>query len=251
MNDFNLCADTPTGSGTMTKAEHRYYLMLGIPKDDDWRFFAQLIYDKIDPLADKPEEVFVKINAHEARLQKDDDSDVTAMFSMLRTKNETRKSKQTGKSWKTRSSGSESDGSSSDNEKHASRRTDWRDSQECYRCHNVGHIARYCPSTAPVQSGALTETAAAAATTTISIENYWMTVTGRSPEMEGWYLECATTSHVCRDRRKFEWYTEYTKREEREAGDCAGRVAGKVIGYGDVRFCCFGFQDTADLMRLL
>jgi len=51
----------------------------------------------------------------------------------------------------------------------------------------MGHIARYYPSTAPVDSGAptdavaaaLTERAAAAATKTTSIENYWMTVTNR------------------------------------------------------------------------
>jgi hypothetical protein len=82
-----------------------------------------------------------------------------------------------------------------------------------------------------VESAALTETAAA----TTSIENYWMTVTGRHPEKAGWYLDCTTTSHVCGDRRKLERYTEYTKREEREIRDFAGRVAGKAIGYGDVR----------------
>ena len=92
-------------------------------------------------------------------------------------------------------------------QKHTSRRTNWRDTQECYRCHKVGHIARYCPSTAPVESAALTETAAA--TTTTTIENYWMTDTnGESPSKESWYLDCATTSHICGDRRMFERYTE-------------------------------------------
>jgi hypothetical protein len=229
VNDFNLCADSSTGSGTMPKSEHSYYLMQGIPKDDDWRFFTQLMYDKIDTLADKPEEIVTKMKAHEARLQKDDDSEVAAMFSKLRTKSEKRNSK-TRKSRKSRGSDSESDGSSSESEKHRRRHT-----QECYRCHKVGHIARYCPSTAPVESSAATETAAAAETTTTSIENYWMTVTGRSPEKEAWYLDCATTSHICGDRRKFERYTEYTKKEEREIGDFAGRVAGKAIGHGDVR----------------
>jgi hypothetical protein len=67
---------------------------------------------------------------------------------------------------------------------------------ECYRCHKVGRIAQYCPSTAPVDSGAptdatataLTESAAAVATTTTtSIENYWMPVAnGESPLKESW-----------------------------------------------------------------
>jgi len=42
-NLFNLCADSSTGSGTMPKSEHSYYLMQGIPNDDDWRFFTQLM----------------------------------------------------------------------------------------------------------------------------------------------------------------------------------------------------------------
>jgi len=241
VNDFNLCADTDsssTGSGTMPKSEHTYYLMKGVPKDDDLRVFTQLMYDKIDTLADKPEVVIVKMKAHEARLQKDDDSEVAAMLSKLRTKCEKRNSKHSRKSQKSRGSGSESDGSSSESEKHRRRHT-----QECYRCHKVGHIAWYCRSTALMEIGASTEvaaaapteTAAVAATTTTSIENYWMTVTGRSPENEGWYLDCATTSHVCGDWRKFERYTECTKRDGREIRDFAGRVAGKAIGHGDVR----------------
>jgi len=160
------------------------------------------------------------------------------MFPNLRTKSG--KSKQTRKSRKTRDSSSESDGSSSESEKNRCRHT-----QECYRCHKVGQIAWYCPSTAPVESTAPTETAAVAAAaaaaaamtmTTTSIENYWMTVTnGESPSKESWYLDCATTSHICRDRRMFERYTEYTKRDGPEIRDFAGRVAGKAIGHGDVR----------------
>jgi len=242
VNDFNLRADTDssssTGSGTMLKSEHTYYLMKGVPKDDDWRFFTQLMYDKIDTLADKPEEIVTKMKADEARHQQEVNLESIELLALAKTwtNSEKRSSKHSRKSRKSRDSGSESESSNSDDEKKHRR----RHTQECYKCHKVGHIARYCPSTAPVESGAPTETAAAAAAaamtmTTTSIENYWMTVTGRSPEKEGWNLDCPTTSHVCGDRRKFERYTEYTKREEREIHDIAGRVACKAIGYGDVR----------------
>jgi hypothetical protein len=230
VNDFNLCAESLTSM--MPKSEHSYYLMQGIPNDDDWRFFTQLMYDKIDTLADKPEEVIMKMKAHETRQQQEVDLESIELLALAktRTKSEKRHSKHSWKSRKSRDSGSESDGSRSENEKHASHR---RDTQECYRCHKIGHIARYCPSTAPVESAAPTETAAA---TTTSIENYWMTVTnGESPSKESWYLDCATTTHICGDRRKFERYTEYSKREGQEIRDFAGRVAGKAIGHGDVR----------------
>jgi len=80
VNDFNICADTDssTGSGTMPESMHTYYLMKGVPKDDNWRFLTLLMHDKIDTLANKLEEVFVKMKAHEAWLQKYDNSKVAS-----------------------------------------------------------------------------------------------------------------------------------------------------------------------------
>ena len=219
MNHFNLSADTDsssTGSDTMPMSEHTYYLMKGVPKDDDWRFFTQLMYEKINTLADKLQAIVTKMRAHEARLQKEYDSDVAGLFLKLWMKSKKRNSNLTRMSRKSRDSGSESDGSCSESEKHRHRRT-----QECCRCHQVGHIARYCPSTAPVESSALTETAAA--TTTTCTEDYWMTTSSReAASKESWNVDCATTSHICGDQRKFEHYTKYTKREEREIRDFAG-----------------------------
>jgi hypothetical protein len=53
VNHFNLCADSSTGNGTMPTSGNSYYLMQGITKDDDWWGFTQLMYDKIDTLANK------------------------------------------------------------------------------------------------------------------------------------------------------------------------------------------------------
>jgi len=76
----------------MPKSEHMYYLMKGVPKDDGWRVFTQLIYNQIDNLADKQEEVIVTMKAHKPWLQKDNDSEVAAMFSKLQIKREKRNS---------------------------------------------------------------------------------------------------------------------------------------------------------------
>jgi len=72
---------------------------------------------------------------------------------------------------------------------------------------------------------------------TETIENYWVKDTGgnTTPSKESWYLDCASTSHICGDRRKFAGYTGFTKKDEREIHDFAGKVAGKAIGHGDVR----------------
>jgi hypothetical protein len=45
VNDFTLCADivSSTGSLTMPKSEHTNYLLKGVPKNTDWRFFTQLM----------------------------------------------------------------------------------------------------------------------------------------------------------------------------------------------------------------
>jgi len=179
----------------------------------------------------------MKMEAHEAQQQQQVDLESIALFALPRMRTKSDKRRQTRKSQKSRGSGSESYGSSSESEKH--RRSNWKDTQECYRCHQVGHIAWYCPSTAPVESTAPTETAVAAAAmtmTTTSIENNWRTVMNReSPSKESWYLDCTTTSHICGDRQEFVRYTKYAKRDEREIHDFAGRVADKAIEYGDVR----------------
>jgi hypothetical protein len=77
VTDFDLYTKTDsssTGSRTMPKSEHTCYPMQVVPKDDDWTFFTHLMYDKIDTLADKPEEDIVKLKAHAGWLQKEDDS---------------------------------------------------------------------------------------------------------------------------------------------------------------------------------
>jgi hypothetical protein len=82
-----------------------------------------------------------------------------------------------------------------------------------------------------------TITARDSAEMTTTIENYWVTETGgkTAPSKESWYLDCASTSHICGDRRKFVRYTGFTKKDERDIRDFAGTVAGKAIGHGDVR----------------
>ena len=102
----------------------------------------------------------------------------------------------------------------------------------------MGHIAWYCPSTAPVGSTALTETPAVASTMRRTASgNYWRTVTNwESPLKESWCLDCATTTHNWGDRETCPQGAEYTMRDERVIHDFARSITGKAIWYGDVPF---------------
>jgi len=70
-----------------------------------------------------------------------------------------------------------------------------------------------------------------------TIENCWLTDTGRNtaPSTECWYSHCASTFHICGDRRMFAWYTRFTNKDEWENGNFARRVAGKGVQQGNVR----------------
>ena len=48
-------------------------------------------------------------------------------------------------------------------------------------------------------------------------------------------MDGGCTAHICGERKQFIRYMGFGKSEEREISDFAGRVAGKAVGYGDVR----------------
>jgi len=62
-----MTSTTGFGSSTCTmwKIEHSYYVMQDVPKVDDWMGFTQMKNDKINTLANKPEDIVTKMNAHE------------------------------------------------------------------------------------------------------------------------------------------------------------------------------------------
>jgi hypothetical protein len=109
--------------------EHPNHLMNDIPKDVDWKLFTLLMYDMIDTLADKSGKVIVNMNPHEVQLPKKDNLQLAAIISELQIKSVTQISNQARKSL---DSGSESEGSSSDNGKHSSHHTNRTDTQVYY-----------------------------------------------------------------------------------------------------------------------
>jgi len=115
-------------------------------------------------------------------------------------------------------------------------------------CHKEGHKIWNCQSMKrgePPVTKKSTETAAKAKDNTITtasvemttIENYWVTDTGRitAPSKDSWYLNCASTTHLGGDHRKFVRYTEFTTMDKREIHNFAGRAAGKAVEQGGVQ----------------
>ena len=77
---YNLCADstgtTETGGHDldtipeMSKQEHVFYLLRGVPRNDEWKVFLEIPHNKSD-LHVKPEEVATKLVAHEAAIKRE------------------------------------------------------------------------------------------------------------------------------------------------------------------------------------
>ena len=87
VNDYNLCASpgikgpesTQAAAGTasmeaipkMSQQEHVFYLLRGLPRNDDWKVFIEIMRDKDGTISMKPEEVVTKLLAQEAAIERD------------------------------------------------------------------------------------------------------------------------------------------------------------------------------------
>jgi hypothetical protein len=245
VKDYNLCSEPSTSTllsdatrtlAKMTDKEHVFYLLRGIPRNDDWQFFLELMMDKNATATLTPDEIVIKLVEKQATIKRENGLGQEALLFAKGNAKGNAKGKGKGKgrkSWK---------GDESDEDQ------DRKGKPTCFYCHKEGHKVWNCPSMKrgdppviqesteiPAKDDSITAARFSAEMTTI--ENYWVTDTGgkTAPSKESWYLDCASTSHICGDRRKFVRYTGFTKQDEREFRDFAGRIAGKAVGQGDVR----------------
>ena len=244
VKDYNLCSEPSTSSSNatrtlakMTDEEHVFYLLRRIPRNDDSQFFLEFMMDKNATATVTPDEIVINLVEKEATIKRENGLAQEALLFAKGNAKGNAKGKGKGKgrnSWK----GDESDEDPGD-----------RKSQPtCFNCHKEGHKVWNCPSMKrgdppvtqdsteiPAKDDSITAARASAEMTTI--ENYWVTDTGgkTAPSKQSWYLDCPSTSHRCGDQRKFARYTGFTKKDEQDIRDFAGKVPGKVIGQGDVQ----------------
>jgi hypothetical protein len=69
----------------MPNSEHTYYLMKGVSMDEHWRGFTQLMYDTIDTLTNKPEEIVTKMKASEVRHQLEVNRESIELLALAKT----------------------------------------------------------------------------------------------------------------------------------------------------------------------
>ena len=155
---YNLCADstgtTATGGDDsdtipkISKQEHVFYLLRGVPRNDDWKVFLEILRNRPDIHA-KPEEVVTKLAVQEAAIKREKgmsaDSDVL-LFTKTQRKSQARKHRK-GRS---NEKDTESDSDSSDEKR--GRNAARRDGMGCYERNEIGHIVRFCPKKRPAET---------------------------------------------------------------------------------------------------
>jgi len=186
--NYNLCigpiapstsdtdaADTDTDSAKtiakMTEQEHIFYLLHGIPRNDEWKVFLELMMDKNAMMTATPDEIVTKLIKKEAAIKREN---WLAPEALLFAKKGGRGGRggTVGKSPK-RDKSDDKRNNKGDNDRKA------KDFRKCFDCQRRGHTTENClskqrgnpPKSADPAAKSSTETTS---TVTTLIENYWM-----------------------------------------------------------------------------
>lgn len=116
----------------MTNEEHLFYLLRGIPRNDDWQFFLELIMDKNPTATLTPDEIEIKLVEKETMIKRGNGLGQETPLFATENSNGNGKSKGTG-----RRSGK---GDNSDEDQEGKRKL------TCFLCHKKGNKVSNCPS---------------------------------------------------------------------------------------------------------
>ena len=196
----------------MSQQEHVFFLLCGLPRNEDWKVFIEIMRDKDGTISMKPEDVVTKLLAQEAAIKRDKGlAPETLLFA--------------------KKSSTHGDGQES--------RRAWRD-KICFYCQKKGHVMDVCKSKkrgdppAPKPETAAAVTPSADGSHTMTIENYWMAgdPSGHLSALD-WVVDGGCTRHLCGRRELFVSYTPYVTKQKKVRG-----FNGKewfAAGYGNVR----------------
>jgi len=214
VKDYNLCAepsttdsdaDTAKTIAKMSEQEHIVYLLCGIPRNDEWKVFLELMMDKNTMMTATPDEIVTKLVETVAAIKRENGLATEApLFA-----------KKGGKGGKTGKGGK-----SPNRDKRDDKRDDERDNKgdkekdfrKSFHRQRRGHTTENClsqqhgdpPKAGDTAAKASTETTS---TLTTSIENYWM-VASSSASSSDCFIDCGCTTHISGHRSMFITYTE-------------------------------------------
>ena len=180
VKDYNLCAgpttndtdaaDTDANAKTMAKIceqEHIFYLLRGIPRNDEWKVFLELMMDKNATMTATPDEIVTKLVKKEAAIKRENG---LAPEALLFAKKGGRGGGNGGKAGRV--------GKSPRRDKRDNKRDNKgdkeKDFRKCFHCQRRGHTTENCLSKQRGDPPKAADTVARASTKTTSTENYWM-----------------------------------------------------------------------------
>jgi len=221
VKDYNLCAG-PTTTDTdadanaktiakMSEQEHIFYLLRGIPRNDEWKVFLELMMDKNATMTATPDEIVTKLVEKEAAIKREKGLAPEALLFAKKGGGNGGKAGKGGKSPR-------KDKRDSKDERKE------KDFRKCFHCQRRGHTTENClskqrgdpPKSADTAAKASTE-ASATSTLTTSIKNYWMVASSNASSSD-WFIDCGCTTHISGRRSMFITYTEYSPNTKKVKG---------------------------------
>jgi len=242
--DYNLCtgpttADTDTADtnanaktiAKMSEHEHIYYLLRGVPWNDQWKGFLELMMDKNTRMTATPDEIVTKLVEKEAAINTENGLAPEAVF--FAKKGGKRGGGNGGKASKGGRGPKRDKRDNKDDRKE-------KDFRKCFHCQRRGHTTANClskqrghpPKSADTAAKASTETTL---TLTTSIENNWM-VASSDASSSVWFIGCGCRTPISGRRSMFITYSEYPPNTQKVKG--YNGVTSFASGYGYVRLIC-------------
>jgi len=242
VKDYNLWAgpsttdtDADTDSAKriakMSEQEPIFYLLRGIPRNDKWKVFLELMMDKNAMLTATPDEIVTKLVEKEAAIKRENGLAPEALlFAKKGGKGGGGNGGKAGKGGRSPRRDKRDD--KRDNKGDNDRKE--KDFRKCFHCQRRWHTTENClskqrgdaPKDADTAAKASTETTS---TLTTSIENHWM-VGSSSASSSDWFIDCGCTTHISSRRPMFITYTEYPPNTKKVKG--YNGVTSFASGYG-------------------
>jgi hypothetical protein len=191
----------------MSEQKHIFFLLQGIPRNDQWKVFRELMLDKNATMTATLDEIITKLIEIEATIKRENGLAPAALLFAKKGANG-------GNGGNGGIAGKGRNIPRRVKKDHKDRRKE-KDLRRSLHCQKQGNITNNClskqrgdpPQAADTAAKPSTE-ASANSTLTTSIENYWMVVSSNTSSSY-WLMDCECTSHISSNRTMLITYTEY------------------------------------------